>query len=40
MRLIFLTLFCATTLYGQVAGGVQFRDWTVPAPTGKWSAAG
>lgn len=35
MRLFCLTLFCATTLYSQGAGGVQFRDWTAPVPTGK-----
>jgi feruloyl esterase len=35
MRLFLVTLFCATTLYGQGAGGVQFRDWRAPAPTGK-----
>jgi pimeloyl-ACP methyl ester carboxylesterase len=35
MRLFFGTIFCAATLYSQGAGGVQFRDWTAPAPTGK-----
>lgn len=35
MRLSLVTIFCAATLYGQGAGGVQFRDWTAPAFTGK-----
>ena len=33
MRPFCITLFCVTALYGQGAGGVQFRDWTVPVPT-------
>jgi feruloyl esterase len=35
MRLFFTTLFCAAGLYSQGGGGVQFRDWPAPAPTGK-----
>jgi hypothetical protein len=35
MRLFCTTIFCAATLYSQGAGGVQFRDWTVPVPTGR-----
>jgi hypothetical protein len=35
MRLVLLMLLGGTSLYGQGGGGVQFRDWTVPAPTGK-----
>jgi pimeloyl-ACP methyl ester carboxylesterase len=34
MRLLFLTFFCAS-LYGQGGGGIQFRDWTALASTGK-----
>ena len=33
MRALYIVLFCVTTLYGQGGGGVQFRDWTAPAPT-------
>ncbi len=35
MRLLIAGAFCATVLWGQGAGGVQFRDWTTPAATGK-----
>src|SRR3984885_11257494 len=35
MRLLIITTFCVTTLWGQGGGGVQFRDWTAPAPTAK-----
>ena len=35
MRLLFMTLLCGATLYSQGGGGVQFRDWTPPAPTAK-----
>ena len=35
MRLVFATIFCAATLFGQGAGGMQFHDWTAPGPTGK-----
>jgi len=35
MRLLFAALFCASQLHGQGGGGVQFRDWTPPAATGK-----
>jgi hypothetical protein len=35
MRFCCMTLFCALTVYGQGTGGVQFRDWTAPVPTGK-----
>jgi pimeloyl-ACP methyl ester carboxylesterase len=35
IRPLFMTSFCLTALYGQGGGGVQFRDWTAPAPTGK-----
>ena len=35
MRLAFVMTFCAATLFGQGAGGVQFHDWTAPGPTGK-----
>src|SRR5690242_10931536 len=34
MRLLFLTFFCAS-LYGQGGGGIQCRDWTALASTGK-----
>ncbi len=35
MRLAFATIFCAATLLGQGAGGIQFHDWTAPGPTRK-----
>jgi feruloyl esterase len=35
MRLLYVGAFCAATLWGQGGGGVQFRDWTAPVPTGK-----
>ena len=35
MRLFSLTIVFAATLLGQGGGGVQFRDWTTPAATGK-----
>jgi feruloyl esterase len=35
MRLLCAVTFCATALWGQGAGNVQFRDWTPPALTGK-----
>ncbi len=35
MRLRATFIFCAVTLWGQGGGGVQFRDWTPPAPTVK-----
>jgi feruloyl esterase len=35
MRRFYVSGFCAVTLWGQGAGGVQFRDWTAPVPTGK-----
>src|ERR1039458_5653378 len=35
MRLFFLPILCAATLYSQGAGGVQFRDLTAAVPTGK-----
>ena len=35
MRSLCLIFFCATALYGQGGGGVQFRDWTAPAAAGK-----
>jgi hypothetical protein len=35
MRIFILVTFCAATLWGQGGGGVQFRDWTAPASTGK-----
>ena len=35
MRIFLFTVFCAATLWGQGGGGVQFRDWTAPAATGK-----
>src|ERR1700733_3880675 len=39
MRLLIITTFCVTTLWGQGGGGVQFRDWTAPAPTAKPAVA-
>ena len=30
-----VNLLCASALYSQGGGGVQFRDWAAPAPTGK-----
>jgi len=43
MRLLVIPIFCITTfsatLWGQGGGGVQFRDWTAPAPTAKPSMA-
>jgi hypothetical protein len=30
MRLLIATLFLAATMWGQGAGGVQFRDWSAP----------
>jgi feruloyl esterase len=35
MRLLYVSAFCAAALWGQGGGGVQFRDWTAPVPTGK-----
>ena len=35
MRRFYVSAFCAVTLWGQGAGGVQFRDWTAPVATGK-----
>jgi Tannase and feruloyl esterase len=35
MRLVFVTVFCAASLYSQGGGGVQFRDLTALPPTGK-----
>jgi hypothetical protein len=35
VRTFLLITFCAALLQAQGGGGVQFRDWTVPAPTGK-----
>jgi len=35
MRLFLLTTLCATALFGQGGGNVQFRDWTKPPTTGK-----
>jgi len=35
MRLAFVTTFCAATLFGQGAGGIQFHDWAQPGATRK-----
>jgi feruloyl esterase len=35
MRLFMSVIVCAVSLLGQGGGGVQFRDWTPPAATGK-----
>ena len=35
MRVFLLTIFCVATVWGQGGGGVQFRDWPAPVPTGK-----
>ena len=35
MRLFFIATFCVATVWGQGGGGVQFRDWAAPVPTGK-----
>ena len=35
MRLLIATLFLAATMWGQGAGGVQFRDWSAPGTTVK-----
>jgi hypothetical protein len=35
MRLFLIATFCVATVWGQGGGGVQFRDWTAPAATGK-----
>jgi hypothetical protein len=32
---IFCVISCAATAFGQGGGGVQFRDWTAPAPSAK-----
>jgi len=39
MRIFLLSTFCVATVWGQGGGGVQFRDWTAPAPTGKPAVA-
>src|ERR1700722_17090501 len=35
MRIFLLAIFCSAAVWGQGGGGVQFRDWTAPVPTGK-----
>src|SRR5258705_12176750 len=35
MRFAFVTIFCAATLSGQGAGGMQFHDSAAPGPIGK-----
>jgi hypothetical protein len=35
MRLLAVFSFCVVTSWAQGGGGVQFRDWTPPVPTGK-----
>src|SRR5580658_5508066 len=35
MRLLVILIYCAVSLWGQGGGGVQFRDWTAPAPAAK-----
>ena len=35
MRLLIAGIVCAVSLLAQGGGGVQFRDWTPPPPTGK-----
>ena len=35
MRPFIFSLFLAATLWGQGAGGVQFRDWSAPAANTK-----
>lgn len=35
MRLVSVTLSCAALAFGQGGGGVQFRDWNAPAPSGE-----
>src|SRR5439155_134054 len=39
MRLFTLIVFFTATLWGQGAGGVQFKDWTAPAATAKSAGA-
>jgi hypothetical protein len=35
MRIFILSTFCVAAVWGQGGGGVQFRDWAAPVPTGK-----
>ncbi len=39
MRIFLLATICVGSVWGQGGGGVQFRDWTAPVPTGKPSIA-
>ena len=39
MRLFTLIVFFTATLWGQGAGGVQFKDWTAPGPNAKTPSA-
>ena len=35
MRLLIVSILSGAALWGQGAGGVQFRDWATPAATAK-----
>ena len=35
MRLLIVSILSGAALWGQGAGGVQFRDWIAPAATAK-----